>query len=413
MGELEEALGRLPDDPTVAPEPLSGIVSRAERRRRHRWQGRGAAAVVGLVALCVGITALVPESPQVVDSASRPGDGRRLPATGGVTGSSVVVAEGDVGGKHWRLLVRPDQRGLCLDIEHAGVTSSECGHQTGGDQAIAGGLSRGLTPTFLSGAIRKDVAGVRLDLDDGGSASLVPVGIDKGFDVNFFVSPVAEDRTVTKAIALDQLGAALGELRIDPAPEAPGDEIAAPRSPATSIAGSGPGSDDHGSDGPQGRDPVGDAPADDGNQSSPVQSIPSGQEPVGPPPVDPSLAACPTDQVGVTVTTGKTAYARGETVTGSGTIENRSSTACLIPARVFFTIENSAGEIVSDFAYTADYRMPSKAEPGQSFSGTFTWEQGNCDLPFCEQVPDGTYTAVGRWTEGASFSARASFQVGP
>ena len=107
----------------------------------------------------------------------------------------------------------------------------------------------------------------------------------------------------------------------------------------------------------------------DGSVSSPVQPPPS--DPFVPPGTDPSLSACPPAEVAVTVATGKAAYAVGETVTGSSVLENRSSTACLVPARVRWAVQDLAGNDVSGFAYTADYALPVKAEPGQSFPGTF------------------------------------------
>jgi hypothetical protein len=286
MVELEQALGGLPDDPTVAPEPFAGIVARAERRRRRRWQGRGAAAVVALLALAIGIPTLVADSPQVVDTATSPGGRRELPATVGGIGSAAATV---------------------------GAAMGEVGFRAPGDGFV------------------------------------------------------------------------------------PADEIAAPPSPSTSVE-------------PDTRVPP-TAPDPDGSQSSPIQPI--DPEPLVPPVEDPSLTACPAAQVAVAVSTGKATFAVGETVTGSSVLENRSGTACLVPARVFFAVENSAGEDVGGFAYTADYRFPVKAEPGQSFAGSFTWDQTNCGGPACTRVPAGTYTAVGRWTEGGSFSARATFQIGP
>ena len=145
--------------------------------------------------------------------------------------------------------------------------------------------------------------------------------------------------------------------------------------------------------------------------SSPIQPAPS--DPFVPPGTDPSLSACPPAEVAVTVATGKAAYAVGETVTGSSVLQNQSSTACLVPARVRWAVQDLAGNDVSGFAYTADYALPVRAEPGQSFPGTFSWNQNNCSGASCTPVPPGTYVLVGRWTEGGSFTAQATFQVGP
>jgi len=393
MTDPEQALARLPEDTSIVPEPLAAIVARAGRRRRRRGQGRAAAALVGVVALSLGVAALLPDHAQVVDTASRPGHGSSVPAAGGT--AAKVVAEGDVGGGHWRLSVRPSDTGLCLDVEYKGRTSADCLPAGGPDRAIAAKLSTGLDSTFVSGPIRKDVAGVRLDVADGVSADLQPVGADLGLDQNFFVSPLAPGSIPTRAVAVDLGGATLGEVAIGPAPSPPDDEIAAPTPPTSVTADT--------------RAPQTTVPPDDGgSQGSPVQTVP-----IGPPGPDPSLTACPPAYVAVTVTTSKAAFAVGERVTGSSVLQNRSSTACLVPARVRFAVQDQAGHDVSGFAYTADYALPIKADPGQSFPGTFTWDQTNCAGPACVQVPAGTYVVIGSWTEGGSFSARASFQVGP
>ena len=275
MTELEQALGRLPDDTAFVPEPLSAIEARAERRRRRRWQGRGLASVVGVAALAVALSALPSDQGRVVDTARNPaGEGGGLPATRGGVSPSTTLAPA------------PD--------------------------------------TTLAG------------------------------------------------------------------------EVVAPASPGPSVE-------------PENRVPPTTAYDPDGSVSSPVQPPPS--EPFVPPGPDPSLSACPSAEVAVSVATGKAAYAAGETVTGSSVLENRSSTACLVPARVRWAVQDLAGNDVSGFAYTADYALPVRAEPGQSFPGTFSWNQQNCrDVP-CIQVQPGTYVLVGTWSEGGSFTAQATFQV--
>lgn len=147
--------------------------------------------------------------------------------------------------------------------------------------------------------------------------------------------------------------------------------------------------------------------APSGNSSSgPALTTPTTAQPAG-------LAVCPVADVRVTVSTGKATYAPGETVTGSSILENRSGVACLVSARGFFHIEDAAGRIVSNFAYTADFRMPVKAEPGQTFSSTFAWDQRNCSSNPCVQAPAGTYTAVAGWTEAAPYFGRGSFSISP
>jgi hypothetical protein len=274
MAELEQSLGRLPEDAALVPEPLAAIEARAERRRRRRWQGRGAAALVGVVALAIGLSALPSDQGRVVDTARNPATRGEVPATGG-----------------------------------------------------------------------------RVDP----STSVAPV----------------PDTT-------------------------PADEIVAPTSPTSTVPGNSPAD-----------------PSDpDGSQSSPIQAPPP--DPYVPPGSDPSLSACaPADvAVSVSVTTGKGAYAVGETLTGASVLRNNAAAACLVPARVRWAVQDLAGHDVSGFAYTADYALPVEAEPGQSFPGSVTWNQTNCSGVPCTQVPPGTYVLVGRWTEGGSFTAQATFTVG-
>jgi len=127
---------------------------------------------------------------------------------------------------------------------------------------------------------------------------------------------------------------------------------------------------------------------------------------------DPQAAACPTDGVRVVVATEQSGYGPGQTVRWTSTLENRSASACLLPTRAFFRVEDAAGKVVGSFAATADYRMPVKAEPGKVFPSSLSWDQKDCSGPACVQVPAGAYVVVADWTEGVSYTARASFQIG-
>jgi hypothetical protein len=126
---------------------------------------------------------------------------------------------------------------------------------------------------------------------------------------------------------------------------------------------------------------------------------------------DDEAAACPAAEVGVIVTTEKGTYAPGETVRGSSTLENRSPTTCLLPTRAFFRILDAAGGTAGSFAYTQEFRMPVKAEPGKTFTSSFTWDQKNCSGSSCAQVAPGTYVAVADWNESGPYSGRATFQI--
>ena len=126
---------------------------------------------------------------------------------------------------------------------------------------------------------------------------------------------------------------------------------------------------------------------------------------------DPPLAACPTADVKVTVALDKGTYAPGERVGWSSTLENRSGTTCLVSGRAFFRVENSAGTTVGSFAYTANYMLPVKAEPGKTITNTGSWDQQDCSGPACVQVPVGTYVVVAEWTEGGSYVGRGAFRI--
>jgi hypothetical protein len=150
--------------------------------------------------------------------------------------------------------------------------------------------------------------------------------------------------------------------------------------------------------------------------TSPTQgrsSATSASPPGPPPPVSSSPAEpCAAADVLVTVVTDRAVYAPGETVTGTSTLENRAAAACVLPTRPFFRIEDASGKPVGSFAYTAEFRVPEKVEPGRTFSGTFTWDQSDCSGAACAQVPAGTYVAVADWTESGPYSGRAPFQIG-
>ena len=225
-----------------------------------------------------------------------------------------------------------------------------------------------------------------------------------------------------------------------PAPEVTG-EVSGPPIPGTAVEGAVPpaGATTEDTSQPSGglsAAPTGEeqrrGAAIDGSEMPPRSpaSLPSADDPVvrsapatpsgassgeGPPTTVPtgndSVAACPAAEVGVIVTTEKSTYAAGETVRGSSTLENRSSTTCLLPTRAFFRILDAAGGTVGSFAYTMELRMPVKAAPGKTFTSTFTWDQKNCSGSSCAQVPPGTYEVVADWNESGPYSGRASFQI--
>lgn len=156
-------------------------------------------------------------------------------------------------------------------------------------------------------------------------------------------------------------------------------------------------------------DPVVRPPASDpsGSTSSPILAPPPSTT-VAP---DAAPAPCAASEVKVTVATDRAAYGPGQTVQGSSTLENRSASACMLPTRAFFRVTNGAGKDVGSFAYTLEFRMPVRAEPGKTFTSTFTWDQKDCAGSACVQVPPGTYTAVADWTESGPYTGRTTFQI--
>lgn len=149
-----------------------------------------------------------------------------------------------------------------------------------------------------------------------------------------------------------------------------------------------------------------------GTSSSSANSGPRAVPSTTVPPQQPALAACPAADVRVTVSTERSTYAPGETVRFSSTLENRSATACLVSGRAFFSVENGAGRTVSSFAYTMEYMLPVRAEPGQAFTNRGTWDQQDCSGPACVQAAAGTYVVAAGWTEGGPYTGRGSFQIG-
>ena len=147
-----------------------------------------------------------------------------------------------------------------------------------------------------------------------------------------------------------------------------------------------------------------------GNSSSPALTVPAATT-VPPASTEPAPAPCASSEVRVTVATEKAGYGPGEAVRGSSTLENRSTGACLLPTRGFFKVLNAAGKDVGNFAYTADFRFPVRAEPGKTFTSTFTWDQRDCTGSACVQVPPGTYTVVADWTESGPYTASTTLQV--
>ena len=206
---------------------------------------------------------------------------------------------------------------------------------------------------------------------------------------------------VAAAVALG--GSSEDALQPAPAAGAPATSVAPERSepsvPATIPPGDNPVIT---------RPPATKPPADpNGSVGSPILVPPASTS------VPPSaeLGPCRSADVRVTVTTTKASYGPGETVQGSSTLANRGPVACLLPTRAFFRILNGAGKDVGGFAYTMEFRYPVRAEPGNTFSSSFTWDQRDCSGPACARVPPGMYTVVADWSESGPYTGSTTFQV--
>ena len=73
---------------------------------------------------------------------------------------------------------------------------------------------------------------------------------------------------------------------------------------------------------------------------------------------------------------------------------------------------NGAGKDVGSFAYTLEFRMPVRAEPGKTFTSTFTWDQKDCAGPAVRPgPPPGTYTVVRTGRRAGPIRGSATFQI--
>lgn len=164
--------------------------------------------------------------------------------------------------------------------------------------------------------------------------------------------------------------------------------------------------------------------------------------PLAPP--EPAPATCVESEFSLTISLGKKAYAPGEAVSVSSTLEKRSPGTCLLPDwRVELILMNSAGTDLTEVAgstsssHTADQykkwvdpcrpddcRRP--VDPGPVLTATYSWEMIDCrnyptgpvipvppDGSHCRPFPPGTYTVVADWKgPGPGAAARATFQIG-
>lgn len=134
---------------------------------------------------------------------------------------AVVVAEGDDGAARWELVAHQSDQGLCLLLNHGTSSGTGCGHNVGPNEAIGGGPSGGQGWQFLSGPVRKDVARLIIELDDGTTIALRPVGSGSGFEVNFYATPLSPERKAVRGVALNGVGLEVGDLLFSSPPPRP------------------------------------------------------------------------------------------------------------------------------------------------------------------------------------------------
>jgi len=126
--------------------------------------------------------------------------------------------------------------------------------------------------------------------------------------------------------------------------------------------------------------------------------------------------ACPVPDVLVTVTTGKAAYALGESVYYEATFVNRSSIICLIPAGAWFTVYDGTGRLVGPPIAWTGGNTPVRAGTDTEVTASNSWDQQDCLVKdsTCVQAPAGTYTvkAEGKIPDGPTYKGSASFGLG-
>jgi hypothetical protein len=122
---------------------------------------------------------------------------------------------------------------------------------------------------------------------------------------------------------------------------------------------------------------------------------------------------CAPEALQIDVVPSKATFALGETVEGTGFVQTRRATGCLLPVPASFRIEDVAtGKVVGSSGSVTEHRSPLMAEPGKMYTSTFSWDQQDCSGSICTQVPPGLYQAVAEWTGGGPYRGWGEFRVG-
>jgi hypothetical protein len=128
-------------------------------------------------------------------------------------GPAREVAQGIDGGYRWRLVAQDSEIGLCLEmgmVERHGKVDLGCGFDVPEKHMVRffahTGMVAGAVHRFLAGPVAREVAIVRVELQGTDPVDVEPFGLDAGFDVRFFVSPVPGNAELLSVVALDPGG---------------------------------------------------------------------------------------------------------------------------------------------------------------------------------------------------------------
>jgi hypothetical protein len=195
---------------------LEAARARIERRRIRR---RVSAGAIGLVVSVLGALLVwqafrstgggeVIGGPELTPI-PQPGDQR-------VFGPGIVLANGEVDGKPWKLLAYQSESGLCVDLEIEHGAVGGCGPvPIDRDLELVQGGVLGLGKMIIHGNVSGRVASVEVRPVEGEPVSTSIIPDPGGLGVNFFVAFVPRD-TLGEVVALDAAGHVLQSLRLRP-----------------------------------------------------------------------------------------------------------------------------------------------------------------------------------------------------
>lgn len=145
-------------------------------------------------------------------------------------------------------------------------------------------------------------------------------------------------------------------------------------------------------------------PAESPNQPTALSAPSSAASPLPP---------CPAQALQIDVVPSKATFSLGETATGMSFVQTGWAADCLLPVPASFRIENVAtGQVVGFSAAVTEHPSPLVAQPGKTYTSTFSWDQKDCSGSMCVQVPAGLYQAVVQWTDGGPYRGWGEFRVG-